>query len=181
MRHLLVASILFSATSLLSAAEKPASQPTPAPASVAGQPAAERPKLTIAIVNMEQVQQEIGYQNLRLLSADKDLRAKMKELRVRGEELKGKIVAAEDDTAISTLTRAVQSLNTKREALMSLSRNNDDYRQALAAWIRTTYADKFDIVATGQIQQNQQQILMLRARYEDITDQVVAALQAELL
>jgi len=137
-----------------------------------------RAELVIATVDLNQVQENVGYENLRLLSADATVRAKLKELRTQHAAITAKTIAATNQDELNALSEQNSLVQQKEQALVNMITDQSNGDRQIRAWIRKNFATRYDLILDAQ--QRDQAFILKNGKMVDITDDVIVALTAEL-
>ena len=136
----------------------------------------------VASVDLNRVQNEVGYQRLVFLDASDEVKAEIVKLRQALDQIMLESVREEDDSKIALLQARSQSINNKLNIIRNtMSMRNSDYRRALIRYINTRYSEKYALVLDQQMFRNNDQVLVSDAsKIVDLTNEIIQTLNQEL-
>lgn len=141
----------------------------------------------IAVVDVVAVSQAINYELLPILNADAETRKTLKELAERKRGLQKELLAAQDRVQLSKIQESITFIDEKTRTIRtSLTRppayNYNNQRSYVEKFIRDKYKDKFLLIVSRK-DNDGTSVFIPRSDVpvENITDQVIVDLHAELL
>jgi hypothetical protein len=145
---------------------------------------AEAPKITIAIVDQNKLNQKVGYAEMRNLENPSEFRETLGLLNRQIEELGKRLIDAKDDEELDRINLELGFLRKKSQSILSvasMNANRGDDRNVLNELIVTHFKDKYPVIIYDQGNGG----YMSSALYEnivevDITDEVVALVKSKL-
>lgn len=141
----------------------------------------------IAVIDVVAVSQVINYELLPILNADVETRKTLKELAERKRGLQKELLAAQDRIQLSKIQESITFIDEKtrtiRTSLTKLpSYNYNNQRSYVEKFVREKYKDKYLLIISRRDNDgNSVFIPRSDVPVENITDQVIADLNAELL
>ena len=136
----------------------------------------------VASVDLNRVQNEVGYQRLVFLDASDEVKAEIIKLRQALDQIMLESVREEDDSKIALLQARSQSINNKLNIIRNtMNMRNFDYRRALIRYINKRYSGNYALVLDQQIFRNNDQVLVSDAsKIVDLTNEIIQTLNQEL-
>jgi len=138
--------------------------------------------VAIASVDMNRVQNEVGYQRLVFIDTSNEVKTEMLKLRTALDQTLIECVRENDDGKLAILQTKIQSINNKLNTIRNaMSNRNFDNRKALTKYINSRYSEKYALIIDAQMVRNSGQIIIWNApRMTDLTDEIIQALDREL-
>ncbi|MFA5338747.1 MAG: hypothetical protein WC317_01195 [Candidatus Omnitrophota bacterium] len=136
----------------------------------------------VASVDLNQIQNEVGYQRLVFMDANDEVKAEMLKLRKALDQALIECVRENDDGKLAILQTKIQSMNNKLNTIRNtMSYRNSDHRRALTKFIKSRYSGKYALVIDAQMARNNSQVIIWDApRMTDLTDEIIQELDREL-
>ena len=136
----------------------------------------------VASVDLNRIQNEVGYQRLVFIDRNDEVKAEMLKLRTALDQALVECVRENDDGKLAILQTRIQSMNNKLNTIRNaMSYRNSDNRKALTKFIRNRYSGKYALVIDAQMARNNSQIIIWEApRITDLTDEIIEVLDQEL-
>ncbi|MDD5072988.1 MAG: hypothetical protein PHX64_02860 [Candidatus Omnitrophica bacterium] len=136
----------------------------------------------VASVDLNQIQNEVGYQRLVFMNANDEVKAEMLKLRKTLDQALIECVRENDDSKLAILQTKIQSINNKLNAIRNaMSYRSSDHRRALTRFIKNRYSGKYALVIDAQMGRNNSQVIIWDApRMTDLTDEIIQELDREL-
>ena len=136
----------------------------------------------VASVDLNRVQNEVGYQRLVFLDASDEVKAEIIKLRQALDQIMLESVREEDDSKIALLQARSQSINNKLNIIRNtMNMRNSDYRRALIRYINKRYSENYALVLDQQMFRNNDQVLVSDAsKIVDLTNEIIQTLNQEL-
>ncbi len=136
----------------------------------------------VASVDLNRVQNEVGYQRLVFMDTNDEVKAEMLKLRTALDQTLIECVRENDDGKLAILQTKIQSINNKLNTIRNaMSYRHDDNRKALTKFINSRYSGKYALVIDAQMARNNGQIIIWEApRITDLTDEIIEVLDREL-
>lgn len=131
-----------------------------------------------------QVQQEIGYENMGLLAASPEIRARFAEIQKERSQLSSKIISVKNDGDMEKLQVELRILENKKslltQALNSLQDN--DPSKAIGAYVKKHWGDKFGLIYNADNGSIWQAYAIVSANYseEDLTRAIGEKIKKDL-
>ena len=131
-----------------------------------------------------QVQQEIGYENIGLLTASPELRAKLAEIQKERSQLSSKIVSIKSEGDMEKLQVELRILENKKnlltQALSSLQDN--DPAKTIGEYVKKYWGDKFGLIYNSDNGSFWQAHVIISANYyeEDLTREIGEKIKKDL-
>ena len=137
---------------------------------------------TVASVDLNRVQNEVGYQRLVFIDRNDEVKAEMLKLRKALDQTLIECVRENDDGKLAILQTKIQSINNKLNTIRNaMGYRNNDSRKALAKFINSKYSGKYALIIDAQMARNNGQVIVWDAsRITDLTDEIIEALDREL-
>ncbi len=137
---------------------------------------------TVASVDLNRVQNEVGYQRLAFLDSNDEVKAEILKLRAALNQALIDCVRENDDGKLAILQAKIQSLNNKLNIIRNaMSNRSTDGRKGLMKFIKSQYSGKYALVIDSQmVRYNGQIIIWDASRITDLTDEIIKALDKEL-
>lgn len=136
----------------------------------------------VASVDLDRVQNEVGYERLVFIVRNDEVKAEMLKLRKALDQALIECVRENDDSKLAVLQAKIQSLNNKLNTMRNaMSYRHNDNRKALAKFIKSRYSGKYALVIDAQMARNSHQIIIWDApKMTDLTDEIIEVLDREL-
>ncbi|MDP2943081.1 MAG: hypothetical protein Q8O36_06235 [Candidatus Omnitrophota bacterium] len=136
----------------------------------------------VASVDLNRVQNEVGYQRLVFMDTNDEVKAEMLKLRTALDQTLIECVRENDDGKLAILQTKIQSINNKLNTIRNaMSYRHDDNRKALTKFINSRYSGKYALVIDAQMARNNGQIIIWEApKITDLTDEIIEVLDREL-
>ena len=141
----------------------------------------------IAVVDVVAVSQAINYELLPILNADAETRKTLKELVERKRGLQKELLSAQDRVQLAKIQESIAFIDEKtrtiRTSLTKLpSYNYNNQRSYVEKFVREKYKDKYLLIVSRR-DNDGSSVFIPRSDVpvENITDQVITDLQADLL
>jgi len=137
---------------------------------------------TVASVDLNRVQNEVGYQRLACIETSDEVKAEMLKLRTALNQTLLDCVREEDEGKLAILQTKIQSINNKLHAIRNaLNSRGGDYRKALIKFINSRYSQKYMLIIDAQqVRNSGQMIIWNNSKMTDLTDEIIQALDREL-
>lgn len=132
-----------------------------------------------------QIQQEIGYENIGLLTASPELRAKLAEIQNERSQLSAKIVSIKTEGDMEKLQVELRILENKKnlftQALSSLQ--DRDPSKAIDEYVKNHWGDKYALIYNSDNGSFFQSFAIISANYteEDLTKEIGKKIKKDLL
>lgn len=136
----------------------------------------------VASVDLNRIQNEVGYQRLAFIDTSDEVQAEMLKLRKELDQKLIECVKEKDDGKLAILQTQIQSLNNKLNTIRNaLSNRNPDIRKALTKFIKNRYSKKYALIIDTQLVRNSGPTIIWDAsKMTDLTDEIIQALDQEL-
>lgn len=133
----------------------------------------------IAYVNIGQVVQRVGYDQLYLIGADPQVRKELEKLAKQKDELTKKLIAAQDQASLKEVTEQIRLIETKRSMLARSMRGNSsrDAQNWIKQFVAETYGKRYALIVTRRIDDDTHVIHQF-GTIENLTDKVVQDVSA---
>lgn len=131
-----------------------------------------------------QIQQEVGYENMGLLAANPEIRARFAEIQKERSQLSSKIISIKSEGDMEKLQVELRILESKKnlltQALSSLQDN--DPTKALGEYVKKHWGDKFGLIYNSDSGSFWQSYAIISANYveEDLTMAIGEKIKREL-
>ena len=138
--------------------------------------------VSVASVDLNRVQNEVGYQRLVFIDRNDEVKAEMLKLRTTLDQALIECVRENDDGKLAILQTKIQSINNKLNTIRNaMSYRHDDNRKALTKFIKSRYSEKYALVIDAQMARNNSQVIIWEApKITDLTDEIIEVLDREL-
>lgn len=136
----------------------------------------------VASVDVNRVQNEIGYERLSFINTNDEVRAEILKLRKALNQALMECVRENDDSKLAILRTKIESINNKLNILRNvMNYRNSDSRKGLVKFINSRYSGKYALVIDAQMCRNNSQIIVWNApKMTDLTDEIIKELDKEL-
>lgn len=136
----------------------------------------------VASVDLNRVQNEVGYQRLACIETSDEVKAEMLKLRAALNQTLIECVREEDEGKLAILQTKIQSINNKINAIRNaLNNRGGDYRKALIKFINSRYSQKYVLIIDAQqVRSSGQMIVLNYSKMTDLTDEIIQVLDREL-
>jgi len=131
-----------------------------------------------------QVQQEVGYENIGLLTANPELRAKLAEIQKERRQLSSKIVSIKSEGDMEKLQVELRILENKKNLLtqaLSTLQDNDPAK-TIGEYVKKRWGDKFGLIYNSDNGTFWQSHAIISANYseDDLTKEVGEKIKKDL-
>lgn len=148
-------------------------------------PAASKPPI-IASVNLSRISSQIGYQEMAILGAPAELKQRLREIAKEEKAAQGKILEVKDEGDMQKLQVELRVLGEKKRLFMQAfqtSSSGRNQQKDIKFFIQSKFSEKYPIILNGDSSNsfvNSYNVVSFQAETKDITEEVIAALQAEI-
>jgi Skp family chaperone for outer membrane proteins len=141
----------------------------------------------LAVINVSQVVNSVGYETWSQISMDKETMEIIKQLKAQRTELRKRVVESKDDIELQHVNKDIQFNMSKTQQLLNLSRDgngNGRSRQDSSAVVKdfviSNYKGKYAVIIdnSNQGSGSSNPMLMNDLKTVDITNEVIAAIKA---
>jgi len=145
----------------------------------------DRTSFKVGKFSNNQVQQEIGYENIGLLTARPELRVKLAEIQNERSQLSAKIVSIKTEGDMQKLQVELRILENKKnlftQALSSLQ--DRDPSKAIDEYVKNHWGDKYALIYNSDNGSFSQSFTIISANYteEDLTKEIGKKIKKDLL
>ncbi len=135
----------------------------------------------IAQVDLNRVQNELGYQRLFMANVHPDVKAEIIKLKQSLDTLLLEVVREEDESKATLLQARVNSINNKLNTISSAMGNRGvDHRKAASKLVAERFGSTYPLIIDSQMMRGHQLIVWNSKDVVDITDEVIRTLDSEL-
>lgn len=131
-----------------------------------------------------QIQQEVGYENIGLLTASPELRAKLAEIQKERSQLSSKIVSIKSEGDMEKLQVELRILENKKNLLTQAlnSLQDRDPAKAIGEYVKKHWGDKFGLIYNSDNGSFWQPYAIISAHYseEDLTKEIGEKIKKDL-
>lgn len=133
---------------------------------------------TVALVDLNRIQNEVGHQRLLFIDTSDEVKAEVLKLRTTLDQTLIECVKETDDSNVALLQTKIQSINNKLNTMRNAMGNrSSDYRKAVTKFIKSRYSEKYALILDAQVLRNGSQIIIGDAsKITDLTDETIQAL-----
>jgi len=138
--------------------------------------------VAVASVDLNRIQNEIGYQRLVFIDMSDEVNAEILKLRTALDQALVECVREKDDGKLAILQTKIQSINNKINTIRNaMSYRNSDNRRVLTKFINSRYSGKYALIFDAQMARGSSQMIIWNSsKMMDITDEIIQALDREL-
>ena len=134
-----------------------------------------------ASVDLNRIQNEVGYQRLMFLDTSDEVTAEIMRLRTTLDQTLVECVKEEDEGKSAILQAKIQAINNKLNAIRNaMSSRGSDYRRSLAKYISSQYSGKYALIVDAQMLRGSGQIIWNSSGMIDLTDEIIQTLNKQL-
>ncbi len=134
-----------------------------------------------ASVDLNRIQNEVGYQRLTFLDTSDEVTTEIMRLRTTLDQTLVECVKEEDEGKSAILQAKIQSINNKLNTIRSaMSSRGSDYRRSLAKFISSRYSGKYALIVDAQMLRSSGQIIWNSSGMIDLTDEIIQTLNQQL-
>jgi len=139
-------------------------------------------EVAVASVDLNRIQNEVGYQRLVFIDTSDEVKVEILKLRTKLDQTLVECVREQDDGKLAILQTRIQSINSKLNTIRNaITSRSVDYRKLLAKFINSRYSKKYALIIDAQMVRNSGQIITWNAsRMTDLTDEIIRVLDKEL-
>ena len=136
----------------------------------------DRTSFKVGKFSGNQVQQEVGDENIRLLAANPELRARLAEIQKERSQLSSKIVSIKSEGDMEKLQVELRILENKKnlltQALSSL--HDNDSSKTISEYVKKYWGDKFGFIYNSDNGSFLQSYAIISSNYseEDLTKEI---------
>ncbi|MBN2301497.1 MAG: hypothetical protein JXN60_03165 [Lentisphaerae bacterium] len=135
-----------------------------------------------ASVDLNRIQNEVGYQRLVFLDTNDEVKAEILKLRTALDQALIECVRDKDDSNMAIFQTKIQSINNKLNTIRNaLSSRSTDHRKALTKFIKSRYSEKYSLIIDAQMAMHHGQTIIWNvSEMIDLTDEIIQTLDHEL-
>lgn len=139
-------------------------------------------EVAVASVDLNRIQNEVGYQRLVFIDTSDEVKVEILKLRTKLDQTLVECVREQDDGKLAILQTRIQSINSKLNTIRNaITSRSIDHRKLLAKFINSRYSKKYALIIDAQMVRNSGQIITWNAsRMIDLTDEIIRVLDKEL-
>lgn len=139
-------------------------------------------EVAVASVDLNRIQNEVGYQRLVFIDTSDEVKVEILKLRTKLDQTLVECVREQDDGKLAILQTRIQSINSKLNTIRNaITSRSIDHRKLLAKFINSRYSKKYALIIDAQMVRNSGQIITWNAsRMTDLTDEIIRVLDKEL-
>jgi len=137
---------------------------------------------TVAIVDQNRIQNEIGYQRFIFLEMSDEVRAEVQKLKTSLDQIVADSLVEENEDEVAFLQQKIQLINNKLNLLRNAMGNRGhDNRRSLAKYISGKYAEKYALIIDANVLRGGGNVLLIdNKKVTDLTDEIIETLDKEL-
>lgn len=139
----------------------------------------------VARFSANQVQQEIGYENVGLLTASAEVRAKLAEIQKERSQLSSKILSIKSDGDMEKLQVELRILENKKNLLTQAlgTLQNSDLSKTISDYVKKYWGEKYGLIYNADNGSTWQGYGVIYANYteDDLTGAIGEKIKKELL
>ncbi len=136
----------------------------------------------VASVDLNRIQNEIGYQRLVFIETSDEVKAEVLKLRTQLDQILVDSLKEEEPAELVTLQAKIQAINNKLNIIRNaMSNRSSDYRKSLTRFISSRYAEQYALIVDAQMARSSGQLIVWKAsEITDLTDDIIRELDREL-
>ena len=142
----------------------------------------------LAVINVSQVVNSVGYETWSQISMDKETMEIIKQLKAQRTELRKRVVESKDDIELQHVNKDIQFNMSKTQQLLNLTRNEnngngrnqEDSVAVIKTFLTSTYKAKYAVIIdnSNHGSGSPNPLLLNSLKTVDITDEVIADFKA---